>query len=408
MKLLVLHSQLGILRGGGENFSRNLFQAFAERGHDVQVAFAADLRGKCPFPLPRAVTAIPVRGIWFETFGQSTLSAIGQQLTRYEEVRRHWDYAQSALAWRTFYWSNRRFHKEVLKRLLANIRSADAVYVHSNAYLARDVARLRPTVLRLPGPLTAEMAPILRGIDAVCANGDALQRIRTFLGDHALELPVGLDLGRFTPGATQVRIAFGWTPEARVIGYVGRLAHIKGVDLLAASFLKVAAHDPTAKLLIVGTGEEATNLRAALGSHISRSAVQMVGDVSHEQLPDFYRAMDVLVMPSRYENYSNAILEGLACGVPFIGSNIGGNQSMAGTGSGWLFDPESAEDLARTLRLALADEEDRRRRGATGRAHVTGRYNWTRTATRLEEILLTIRRPSSPSPEDRLCTATLQ
>jgi hypothetical protein len=42
MKILVLHSELGVLRGGGENFTRNVFVAFAERGHDVSAAFIAD------------------------------------------------------------------------------------------------------------------------------------------------------------------------------------------------------------------------------------------------------------------------------------------------------------------------------------------------------------------------------
>ena len=55
MNVLVLHSELGVLRGGGENFSRNLFTAFAERGHRIAAAFVADHNGRYPLPLPSAI-----------------------------------------------------------------------------------------------------------------------------------------------------------------------------------------------------------------------------------------------------------------------------------------------------------------------------------------------------------------
>ena len=52
MKILVLHAELGILRGGGENFTRNLFVEFSKRGHEVCAVFGADLKGSYPIPLP--------------------------------------------------------------------------------------------------------------------------------------------------------------------------------------------------------------------------------------------------------------------------------------------------------------------------------------------------------------------
>jgi glycosyltransferase involved in cell wall biosynthesis len=387
MRLLVLHSQLGTLRGGGENFSRNLFTAFASLGHRVQVAFAADPVGRYPFSLPDVLEPLPIRGWWFENLGQATLSAIGRKLTPFPGVRRKWDYAQAAVSWRTFYWSNRHFQSRVLKSVRPMLRDVDAVYVHSNPHLASEVARLRPTVLRLPGPLTSEMLPVLRSIHAVCANGDALTRIRTFLGDHALELPVGLDDERFSPGPTATRGALGWTSEHRVVGYVGRLSHIKGVDVLAEAFRQLFARDRSTRLLMIGTGEEANNLRTTLAAEIAAGAVHLAGDIAHDRLPDFYRAMDVLVMPSRYENFSNAILEGLACGVPFVGSDVGGNRALSETGAAWLFQPGSAEDLARLLAVALSDIDSCQSRGQRGRAFVAGRYNWTATARRLEAII---------------------
>src|SRR5207247_861061 len=137
----------------------------------------------------------------------------------------------------------------------------DAVYVHSDPILASKVSQYRPTVLRLPGPVTAELTPMLRAVHAVCANGDALVRVRAFLGDHVVELPIGLDVQVFTPGASSVRSTLGWAEHHCVVGYVGRLTLLKGVDLLAAAFREIAQDAPDARLLIVGSGVEERHIR---------------------------------------------------------------------------------------------------------------------------------------------------
>jgi glycosyltransferase involved in cell wall biosynthesis len=237
--------------------------------------------------------------------------------------------------------------------------------------------------------------PTLRSIHAVCANGDALQQIQSFLGDRAIELPVGLNHSLFTPGAASNRSRIGFSAEHKILGYVGRLSRIKGVDILAQAFRELSRTHPHVRLLLVGTGEEEPNLRALLRSESSRGLVHFAGDVSHEELPAWYRAMDILVMPSRYENYSNAVLEALACGIPFIGSDVGGNRALFQTGAAWLFEPSSPASLATTMDLALADLQVVRSRGAIGRKHVEGRYDWSATARRFEEIVLGLHvRPS--------------
>src|SRR5215475_9094251 len=80
MKVLVLHSELGVLRGGGENFTRNLFAAFAARGHHVAAAFVADRHGRYPIPLPSFIEPMPIRGWWSRKLGQATLSSMSNCL----------------------------------------------------------------------------------------------------------------------------------------------------------------------------------------------------------------------------------------------------------------------------------------------------------------------------------------
>jgi glycosyltransferase involved in cell wall biosynthesis len=264
----------------------------------------------------------------------------------------------------------------------------DAVYVHGDASLAHAVAQRRPTVLRLPGPVAHDFASLLHGVHAVCANGDALERLRALLGDRGVELPVGVDEQRFHAGPSTVRSRVGWTANDVVVGYVGRLAHVKGVDLLATAFRAISGAIPDARLLIVGRGEEETGLRATLSDELARGTAHIESDVSHDELALWYRAMDVLVMPSRYENFSNAMLEAMACGVPFLASKVGGNRSLADSGAGWLFERESIASLQAVLAGVLANRTEVRARGSVAARYVRARYSWRASAERLEQIML--------------------
>jgi glycosyltransferase involved in cell wall biosynthesis len=387
MRVLVLHSELGVLQGGGENFTRNVFTAFAERGHRVMAAFVADYRQRYPLALPARIEPIPIPGWWSNNLGQATLSLMSRYIPWKSRFGTTWDRIQEALAWRAFAWHKRRFQHRVEREFARRWDDFDAVYVHGDTILAGNVARYCPTVLRLPGPITAELASVLHAVHAVCANGDALARIRTFLGDHAIELPIGLDERRFVPGVASVRSTLGWTEQHQVVGYVGRLTHLKGGDLLAAAFQELAQSAVNARFLIVGAGEANRHMRTILAPELARGIVHIEYNVDHERLPEWYRAMDVMVMPSRYENFSNAILEAMACGVPCLASDVGGNRMLAETGAGWLFEPNSVPALRACLQNVLANRPEIKARGHIGSRYVRGRYSWAASAERLEWII---------------------
>jgi len=385
--VLILQSELGVLRGGGENFTRNLFTAVAGRGHRVAAAFVADRDGRYPIPLPSCIEPIPIRGWWSRKLGQATFSSMRRHLPFQDRHRPSWDRVQEAICWRTIRWHSRRFQRRIECEFTHRWGDFDAVYVHGNPILASRVARHRPAVLRLTGPVTADLAPVLRAVHAVCANGDAFARIHAFLGDHAVNLPIGIDERLFRPGPDSVRPALGWTDQHRVVGYVGRLTHLKGADLLADAFRRLSQTVVDARLVIVGSGEEERYIRSVLADEVARRVVHIEPDVDHEQLPEWYRAMDILVMPSRYENFSNAVLEGMASGIPFVASDVGGNRMLAEVGAGWLFAPGSVSSLAACLREVIDNRSERQARGAIGSRYVQGRYSWPVSAERLESII---------------------
>jgi glycosyltransferase involved in cell wall biosynthesis len=227
---------------------------------------------------------------------------------------------------------------------------------------------------------------MLRKIHVVAANGDALSQIRGFLGEHATELPIGIDSNIFKPGQSWVKQRLGWTESNWVIGYVGRLAYVKGIDLLAAAFKITRKRVPHARLIIVGSGEEEGKLRNTLRSELDEGVVHIEPDVLHELVADWYRAMDLFVMPSRYENYSNAVLEALACGVPFLGSDVGGNRRLAETNGCWVFGHGSSDSLAEAINFIANNSSLAMSRGAFCAEKVRQTYSWETSAERLELI----------------------
>src|ERR1700730_15301970 len=104
---------------------------------------------------------------------------------------------------------------------------------------------------------------------------------------------------------------------------------------------------------MVGHGEEEQKIRSVLSRDIAAGRVHLQGSMSQDQLPRWYRAMDMLVMPSRDETLSNAVLEAMACGVPFVASEVGGSKDLAKTRAGWLFEPESVSALPELLKKIM-------------------------------------------------------
>jgi glycosyltransferase involved in cell wall biosynthesis len=171
------------------------------------------------------------------------------------------------------------------------------------------------------------------------------------------------------------------------MGYVGRLNRLKGSDLLAEAFRQVAEVVPQARLIIIGHGEEEGRVRYLLEKEIAGGRVRMVPGLNSAELGSWYRAMDVFVLPSRYENFSNALLEAAACGIPFIASDAGGNSLFQKIGAGQLFEPGSVEGLVRQMIEFINDAEPRRASGRACSLAVRSRFNWKASADRLEWIL---------------------
>lgn len=136
----------------------------------------------------------------------------------------------------------------------------------------------------------------------------------------------GVDVGKFSPGFSKVREEHGIPADAPVIGFVGRLTKDKGIPELMEAFAEVLRVEPQCYLLLVGwfdASEDALgrDLRARVEGHPRIVCSGYVDNVAQ-----YYRAMDLLVLPSWREGFPNAVLEAAASGVPVVATKCTGSR----------------------------------------------------------------------------------
>ena len=200
----------------------------------------------------------------------------------------------------------------------------------------------------------------------------------------------GIDPERYRPGpeGQGVRRELGLTPDAFLVGVVGRLDPIKDHSTLLRAFSRLGAA-PDARLLVVGDGPGRARLESEAGE-----GVIFLGD--RREVPELLRALDVFVLPSRNEGISNTILEAMATGLPVVATRVGGNPELVEDGlTGVLVPPGDAAALAAALEGYRARPEAGRAHGEAARARVLERFAvermiasyeavWARVAARSE------------------------
>jgi D-inositol-3-phosphate glycosyltransferase len=206
-------------------------------------------------------------------------------------------------------------------------------------------------------------------------------------------VPPGVDLSMFQPmDRADARREIGYG-NGRLLLFVGRLERLKGVEVAirALALLRDRRHDDV-RLLILGEdsheGDESEKDRLkAIASEVGvRDRVDFIGSVAHHELPYFYAAADVCVMPSYSESFGLVALEAQSCGCPVVASGVSGLRSVVRDEvSGYLIDGHDSAAYAERIGRVLEDRELAEQMGRRGRL-LAQRFSWTRTADRLEVL----------------------
>ena len=196
--------------------------------------------------------------------------------------------------------------------------------------------------------------------------------------------PCGVNLDMFHPmGRDSARQRIGADPDQKLLLYVGRFAPEKGLDRLLQAVARLA-HIQKLRLIVVGgDGEQDAAYRRML--ELSRSCgiahrVTFTGRIGQADLPPYYCAADLLVLPSSYESFGMVALEALACGTPVVATRVGAMEDLLReAGNGRLVPDLRPSSLTEAMESLLRNPAAPEQVAETIRGSVA-RYNWPRVA----------------------------
>ncbi len=244
------------------------------------------------------------------------------------------------------YWAHPDGEAAIRAARLVNVPAIVMVGGSDVLVLARDPAR-RPCIQR-----------VLREADAVVAVSQDLREKVIALGVNPTTVhvvPRGVDQVRFSPGnGEQARELLGLPLDRAMLLWVGRMVPVKGLSVLLAACQRLVRRGIPFHLCLVGDGPLRSSLEQTCDGTGLAEHVTFLGSVPQHDLPDWYRAADVMVLPSRSEGIPNVLRESLACGTPFVASRVGGIPEIADESSCRLVPPDEPAALADAIADVLA------------------------------------------------------
>jgi len=234
---------------------------------------------------------------------------------------------------------------------------------------------------------------IARGVDAIVTASEheqvLLERHYGAHRDRMVTIPCGVDVTRFYPhDQATSRGRLGLPQEGAVLLWVGRLEKLKGVDILVSAAAQLETREFT--LVIVGGEGPGGELRAQLTAQAEAEGiaanVRFTGAVAHDDLPYYYSAADVCVVPSYYESFGLVALEAMACGTPVIASRVGGLVSTVEDGvNGFLIPWRCPEPFADKLEILLGNANLRANFSRSAERSVR-RFGWRPIALQIADL----------------------
>jgi len=229
----------------------------------------------------------------------------------------------------------------------------------------------------------------LRSVDGVVCNSSVTRDVVTALGVDADRTVVAPPAGdRFEPAITADRIAERAHEGPLRVLFVGNITPRKGVDTLIDG---LAAADGDAELTVVGKPvdeEYVARCHDRVADHGLERRVEFTGGIDDASLAAAFREHHLLAVPSRYEGYGIAYLEGMGFGLPAVASRAGGATDIVSDGTnGFLVKPGDAAAVADAITSLAADRERLATMGQAARRRYDTQPDWTETADRVRLLL---------------------
>ena len=218
--------------------------------------------------------------------------------------------------------------------------------------------------------------------------------------EQVLLIPNGTDTELFAPVTEgerrELRKKLGLSEKALVGVFVGALRHVKGIDVLARAWKHIAAGTIDFQLNLVGPYRRAEHWgidsnfieeirRQFQATDKGNAKVHFVGQVSNVE--DYLKVADLFILPSRSEGMPNALLEAMACGLPFVATRLGVVEELASHEQRHYLVPIDNEiALAESIIKLAKDPSCRRKLGQAARRTVEERYSLNAVAKRYVQL----------------------
>ena len=222
---------------------------------------------------------------------------------------------------------------------------------------------------------------------------DAMVRLYGADAGRIVLVSCGVDLSLFRPlDQKQSRERLGLNGEKLVL-YVGRLEPLKGLELLLHTATQLEMCQDV-RVLIVGGGSngdrDVDRLRGIARTLKVEDVFDFVGRVDQEDLPLYYNAADVCVVPSYYESFGLAALESMACGTPVVAARVGGLSTIIQHGwTGYLKSWRCPEAFAYSVEMIISNEKLQHSMGLAARRRAEG-MGWDKVAAHIARLYDTL------------------
>lgn len=265
-----------------------------------------------------------------------------------------------------FYQSSvRKSFRRALREFQPDVIFAPWAYPDGWAAVRLGRAANLPVVLQVHGSdilLLGQSAARRRRTEEAVRAADGVVAVSNDLAGHLNRMGVeptkirvihdGVDRKQFSPGdKLQERARLNLPPNEPIALFVGNLVPVKAVDVLLRAFAEPVLKG--VRLVVIGQGPLRAQLEQLARTLGTADRVTFTGGQPHDQLPAWFRAADVFVLPSHSEGVPNVLLEASASGTPWVASRVGGIPEIAHLGTGRMVTPNSPTELAVTIHQAL-------------------------------------------------------
>jgi glycosyltransferase involved in cell wall biosynthesis len=368
VRVTILLRCLGMMHGGGETRHLAWARELQRAGDHVTIITGRPLFARARYALDPSIVVLRSPYVRDLVYQFQRTRGFGRLLARMLRADEEW-FCRAAWQW-----------------IARSPQPPDVVHSHALTQAARVGRGGIPTIINLPGMADPRDFADLQLADAIVADGWAAEHLPAALGRAVEHVPKGVDVDMFRPDGPNMRAALGLDGK-RVALVASRLVPIKNVALAVEAMAVAARQQDDLVLLLVGDGPLRPALEAQVASLHLAGRVVFAGSVAHRDMPSWYRAADLFVLPSEFDNSPNVALEAMASGIAVVATDVGGLRQYVCPGvNGDLIPAGDAPALARAIVRYTSDPALLARVGQRNRQDAVAGFSWAQSTQKLRAV----------------------